>query len=162
MGLIERVRRGLGKPNVIYVKNFIGRPKPGESQESQIKNCENHKSGIVKTTNQEMRKSQANNTDLNKTDFSDTDPSIYPAGSVSGDVENVDNPRKAWGKPKQIDGMDKISAYRELVRENISYEALLQDNPYDKERLDGFVELIVEVCCSSRPTIRIKIGRAHV
>ena len=41
VGLIERVRRGLGKPNVIYVKNFIGRPKPGEPQESQIKNCEN-------------------------------------------------------------------------------------------------------------------------
>ena len=155
VGLIERVRRGLGKPNVIYVKNFIGRPKPGEPQESQIKNCENHKSGIAKTTSQEMRKSQANNTDLNKTDFSDTDPSIYPAGSVSGDVENVDNPRKAWGKPKQIDGMDKISAYRELVTENISYDALLQDSPYDKERLDGFVELIVEVCCSRRPTIRI-------
>ena len=37
--------------------------------------------------------------------------------------------------------MDKMSAYRELIRENISYEILLQDNPYDRERLDGFVEL---------------------
>ena len=35
VGLIERVRRGLGKPNVIYVKNFICRAKPGQP-ESQI------------------------------------------------------------------------------------------------------------------------------
>ena len=51
--------------------------------------------------------------------------------------------------------MDKMSAYRELIRENISYEILLQDNPYDRERLDGFVELMAEVCCSRRPTVRI-------
>ena len=63
VGLIERVRRGLGKPNVIYVKNFICRIKPGQP-ESQIKNCENHKSEDVKITIQEMRKSQTNNTDL--------------------------------------------------------------------------------------------------
>ena len=152
VGLIERVRRGLGKPNVIYVKNFICRIKPGQP-ESQIKNCENHKSGNVKTTSQELRKSQTNNTDLNKTDKSDTDPSIYPAGTGRPDVETVDNFSRTG--EKKIDGMDKMSAYRELIRENISYEILLQDNPYDRERLDGFVELMAEVCCSRRPTVRI-------
>lgn len=39
IGLIERIRRGLGKPNIIYVKNFIDSNCP----ESQIKNCGNHK-----------------------------------------------------------------------------------------------------------------------
>ena len=153
VGLVERVRRGLGKPNVIYVKNFISGGKPDARQESQIKNCENHKSGNVKTTSQELRKSQTNNTDLNKTDKSDTDPSIYPAGTGRPDVETVDNFSRTG--EKKIDGMDKMSAYRELIRENISYEILLQDNPYDRERLDGFVELMAEVCCSRRPTVRI-------
>lgn len=152
VGLIERVRRGLGKPNVIYVKNFICQANTGQP-ESQIKNCENHKSGNVKITNQDLRKSQTNNTDLNKTDKSDTDPSIYPAGTGRPDVETVDNFSRTG--EKKIDGMDKMSAYRELIRENISYEILLQDNPYDRERLDGFVELMAEVCCSRRPTVRI-------
>jgi hypothetical protein len=35
IGLIERKRQGLGKPNIIYVKNFI--------TESQNQNCENHR-----------------------------------------------------------------------------------------------------------------------
>jgi len=81
-GLIERVRRGLGRPNVIYVKNFIRRPgpeagpRPQEGPGSQILNCENHKSGNAKITNQDLRKSQTNKTDLNKTDLSNTDQSI--------------------------------------------------------------------------------------
>ena len=152
VGLIERVRRGLGKPNVIYVKNFIGRPKPGEPQESQIKNCENHNSGDVKITTQEMRKSQTNNTDLNKTDFSETDPSIYPAKAGAFPVDNASP--AGYG----MDGIDQMEAYRELIKENIDYDYLLHDHPYDKERLDGFVELMAETCCSSRKSIRINQG----
>lgn len=37
-GLIERKRQGLGKPNLIYVKNFIS------AVDSQLLNCENHNS----------------------------------------------------------------------------------------------------------------------
>lgn len=152
VGLVERVRRGLGKPNVIYVKNFISGGKPDTRQESQIKNCENHKSGNVKTTSQELRKSQTNNTDLNKTDFSETDPSIYPAKAGAFPVDNVSP--VGYG----MDGIDQMEAYRELIKENIDYDYLLHDHPYDKERLDGFVELMAETCCSNRKSIRINQG----
>ena len=43
-GLIERKRQGLGKPNLIYVKNFIS------AVDSQLLNCENHNSGTMKIT----------------------------------------------------------------------------------------------------------------
>lgn len=51
--------------------------------------------------------------------------------------------------------MELFGAYCALIRENISYGILLERCPYDRERLDGFVELMAEVCCSSRETIRI-------
>ena len=51
--------------------------------------------------------------------------------------------------------MDEMDLYRELIKENISYDLLLQENPYDDELIDGYVELMVDVCCSSRPSIRI-------
>lgn len=133
IGLIERKRRGLGKPNVIYVKNFVG-----EAKESQIKKCENHKSGSVKTTDQELRKSQTNNTDLNKTDRSDTVPSIHP--SVT---------------PAET-GMDgTMETLRRQIREQIDYDILRQRHPFDTERLDGFVELMAEVFTGRRPAMRI-------
>ena len=64
-GLIERKRQGLGKPGLIYVKNFI------PTEESKIQNCENHSSGTMKIKNQELRKSKSNNTDKNKTEYND-------------------------------------------------------------------------------------------
>ena len=145
VGLIERVRRGLGKPNVIYVKNFVDKTQP--CQKSQIKNCENHKSGNVKITNQELRKSQTNNTYLNNTDFSDTDPSIHQEKTVDI-VDNI--PEK-----QETCGLDMMGSYRELIKDNISYDILLCDSPYEKERLDGFVELMTETCCSNARSIRI-------
>ena len=44
-GLIERKRQGLGKPNLIYVKNFISSDETPE--ESRFLNRENHESGVA-------------------------------------------------------------------------------------------------------------------
>lgn len=67
--LIERKRQGLGKPNLIYVKNFVdnhvdnasGSTAP--SPESRFQNRENHDSGAVKITDQESLESRSNNTE---------------------------------------------------------------------------------------------------
>jgi len=64
IGLIERRRQGLGKPNRIYVKNFIT---------SRFKSSENHDSGAVKITIQDQLKSLSNNTNKNNTDINNTD-----------------------------------------------------------------------------------------
>ena len=49
----------------------------------------------------------------------------------------------------------KMDSYRELIRENIEYDILLRDLPYDKDRLDEIVELMTETVCSKRKYIRI-------
>ncbi len=54
-----------------------------------------------------------------------------------------------------MDKMGLYSAYRTLIRENISYSILLERHPHDRERLDGFVELMAEICSSTRKTTRI-------
>jgi len=68
IGLIEKKRQGLGKPNRIYVKNFI------EPQISLVQNNENHGSRTVRISAQELRESSCNNTQKNNTDFSNTNP----------------------------------------------------------------------------------------
>ena len=66
-GLIERKRQGLGKPNLIYVKNFVtGDTGPPEQR---FQNRENNDSGVVKITNQEAPKSRCNNTDIIEIDI---------------------------------------------------------------------------------------------
>ena len=37
-----------------------------------------------------------------------------------------------------------VNAYRELIRENIGYEDLLESYPYDGELIDGIADLILE------------------
>ena len=47
-------------------------------------------------------------------------------------------------------GLDEMESYRELILENIDYDILLERNPWDKDLLDGYVELMLEICCSTR------------
>ena len=57
-GLIERKRQGLGKPNLIYVKNFL----PVDNRvESRFKTRENHDSGVAEITIQDSSKSRPSN-----------------------------------------------------------------------------------------------------
>ena len=157
IGLIEKKRLGLGRPNVIYVKNFLVQKNDEENSDtsdlqncenhnsgvvkttiqeypkSQFKNDENHNSGVVKTTIQECPKSQSNNTDINKTENNETE-----SGNI---LSNLICPEKE----KTIDEIEQRNTYREIIRENISYECFRNDTPHAREEVDELVELMVEV-----------------
>lgn len=148
VGLIERKRRGQGKPNVIYVKKFTDQ----QWAKPQFKEEETSNSKDVKTTNQELPKSQANNTDKNNTDLNNIHLSIHQDTQKTTFANSEDKPTK---KKQRMDRMDKMDAYRRLIKKNISYDILVHNHPYDQESINGFVELMTEVCCSTRDTLRI-------
>ena len=76
-GLIERIRQGLGKPAIIYVKNFI------DQYNLQVKTCNNSSSGPVEVPVQDQYNLQPNYTNNNNTDFNNTNPIL------SGDEERM-------------------------------------------------------------------------
>ena len=76
-GLIERIRQGLGKPAIIYVKNFI------DQYNLQVKTCNNSSSGPVEVPVQDQYNLQPNYTNNNNTDFNNTNPIL------SGDAERM-------------------------------------------------------------------------
>lgn len=64
-GLIERKRRGLGKPDLIYVKNFA---------DPRFRNREKNGFGAADSAQPETAKSRGNKTEWNKTEGSEPDP----------------------------------------------------------------------------------------
>ena len=132
-GLIERKRQGLGKPNLIYVKNFVS-----GSVERQFLNCQKDNSGVVENTIQELSKAQGNNTDNKYTEFNDTDPFL------SSDSYGKDN-----------EGTGEFARYYEYFYDQLDMEYLKQDFRRDEEILELILRLIVETMCSNRRQIRI-------
>ena len=132
-GLIERKRRGLGKPSLIYVKNFIS-----ESSEPRIQNRENHDSGTVKNATLESLKSRGIKNNQNNTDLSETDPffSRVAAGTES-------------------EGKDDRTRYQDYFFQEFGLDALMKANPEDEDMLREMLELLVDTVCSKRRFIRI-------
>ena len=131
-GLIERKRQGLGKPNLIFVKNFITGVEG--SMMARIQNRENHDSGAVNITIADYPKSRGINTNHNNTENSDINP------IQSGFDE---------------DGISERNEYERYFRESLSIDVLLRENLGEEERILGILDLMVDVCCSKRSVIRI-------
>lgn len=131
-GLIERKRQGLGKPNLIFVKNFITGVEG--SMMAQIQNRENHDSGAVNITTADYPKSRGINTNHNNTENSDINP------IRSGFDE---------------DGISERNEYERYFRESLSIDVLLRENLGEEETILGILDLMVDVCCFKRSLIRI-------
>ena len=50
---------------------------------------------------------------------------------------------------------NEIEQYRVLIEENIDYDILLEEMPYEQERLEEIVGLMTDTVCSSRSHIRV-------
>ena len=131
-GLIERKRQGLGKPNLIFVKNFITGVEG--SLMARIQNRENHDSGAVNITTADYPKSRGINTNHSNTENSDINP------IQSGFDE---------------DGISERNEYERYFRESLSIDVLLRENLGEEETILGILDLMVDVCCFKRSVIRI-------
>ncbi len=186
IGLIEKKRLGLGKPNVIYVKNFILKEKCSPEQrgkapenlgntqnsenhnsrivkttnqelpESQFKNDENHTSRIVEITTQEVPNSQSNNTDINNTDFNETDFNEIDFNEIDS-IQSYLSPSAGEVRPVGEDVIERMETYRALLQENIDYECF--PDRREKEDVDELIELMVEILMMPDDSV-VRIGGA--
>ena len=127
-GLIERKRRGLGKPSLVYVKNFSA-----ESSKSIFQNRDFHDSGGFKNASQDPSKSRCNKNKENDTEMSETDP-FYS---------------------EEADGMSKRTQLEEYFSQSLEVELLLRLCPDDEDAIYQIVDLLVDTCATNRKMLRI-------
>ena len=127
-GLIERKRRGLGKPDLIYVKNFSS-----ESSKLRFLNRDNDDSCGSKIACQDPVKSRGIKKKENKTEMNNTNLIL------SDELEKMKN-RKLL---------------EEYFSRSLEIELLLRLYPDDEDTIYQIVNSLVDTCDSKRKFIRI-------
>lgn len=51
--------------------------------------------------------------------------------------------------------MDEREQYRAILEDNLEYDILLENNPYDRDTIAEIMELLLDTICSKRQYIRI-------
>lgn len=126
-GLIERKKQGLGKPTIIYVKDFT------RFRKAELLDSEKQNSVILHTGTLDNRKSETNKTEKNNTESNKTNPILSGADK----------------------DMDERTSYRNYHNSQLDMEIMYERYPYDRETLDAIMDLMLDVVCSKRRTIRI-------
>jgi hypothetical protein len=133
IGLITRIRQGLGKPDRIYVRKCIQQ----NAYKGNIRIRQKDISGNINMTNVDMLKLPSNDTEDNKIEMSDTEYRSF----YSEESEEIHRKR-----------MER-EVYHQMILKNIGYEYLV--DVYNRDMLNEIVELIVDTICSEQEFIRI-------
>ena len=144
--LIEKKRQGLGKPNLIYVKNFFCQCMGSGDDEVSVDAVDNFSAEMEKgdvnvckkdTSEGEINSSQmgnkvhCNNTDMNKTEKSNTNL-ILSTQMGSDEME------------------EEYEDYRAYFTERLGIDAFAGRSSFEKETVTGLLNLIVDTCCSKK------------
>ena len=127
-GLIERKRRGQGKPCLVYVKNFSA-----ESSKESVKNRDNDDSCGSKIACQDPVKSRGIKKKENKTEMNNTNLIL------SDESEKMKN----------------RELLEEYFSHSLEMDLLLRLYPDDEDTLYQIVDLLVDTCATNRKTLRI-------
>lgn len=127
-GLIERKRRGQGKPCLVYVKNFSA-----ESSKESVKNRDNDDSCGSKIACQDPVKSRGIKKKENKTEMNNTNLIL------SDESEKMKN----------------RELLEEYFSRSLEIDLLLRLYPDDEDTLYQIVNLLVDTCATNRKLLRI-------
>ena len=144
IGLIEKRRQGMGKSNVLYVKNFVIENGMQEFTNQTTEGEKSIESLNVKSLNVKMRDSRIPESKILE---------VYDSGSSYIKNNNTDcsynhsNLILSMEDRKRSDAYEQYSA---LIKDNIEFEIMLERYPFDTELITGIYELIIEtVLCQS-------------
>lgn len=175
IGLIEKKKMGLGRPDIIYVKNFVG-AEIGEKKESQkpvnsievenfnFKDSEKPTSRSGKNPLQEMENINFRRSD-NSTSMGGEKP-LQAVEKVDSNYINHNYTENNYNNPiylskrsseveEGLDGNTQYALYEKIIKENIEYDYLLSDNSLRQDELREIVDLVVEIVAVERETVRI-------
>ena len=127
-GLIERKRRGQGKPCLVYVKNFSA-----ESSKESVKNRDNDDSCGSKIACQDPVKSRGIKKKENKTEMNNTNLIL------SDESEKMKN----------------RELLEEYFSRSLEIDLLLRLYPDDEDTLYQIVNLLVDTCATNRKLLHI-------
>ena len=128
LGLVERKRRGLGKPSLVYVKNFSA-----ESSSETVKNRDYDDSVCLKTTCQDLARPRGNKTKKNNTEMNH--PDFFPSD--------------------ESEQMSNRNLLEEYFSSSLELELLLRLCPDDEDTIYQIVDLLVDTCATKRKMLRI-------
>ena len=152
IGLIERVKQGQGRPARIYVKQFTSARvqdeelPPGEMNitDAERRSQEVSNPEVQTSGNQTFRLPENRSLDSGKAEGNHTNTNYPYRNYLNQSINLTADPEMKF---------EDRSAVRSALKENIGYPHLAER--YTREDVNELVELLCDVLCSSKATIRV-------
>ena len=203
-GLVEKKRRGLGLPSILYVKSFLVQrdcarkdieemktsrgAKVGTSEKSEIvasapeiddiaakQMAEYEDKAIEELRSADLKTSRSVDSDTSRSNVLGTFRSVIVTpqevpvcapliiNTKENDIEESNNKSNHIISAQatnvsvgyDCDMMSEMDAYEKIIKENIAYEDLLVAYPFEREAIEGIMQLILETVLNKNESMVI-------
>ena len=165
-GLVEKKRRGLGLPSILYVKSFlVQRDYAGIAIDESVGTSRGSEKGTSRSVDFDTSRSD---------DIGTSRGSVWTPQEVSVLAPLINNTKESNleesnNKSNHIistkmqnanmgcdcDTISEMDAYDEIIKENISFDDLLVAYPYEIETIEGIKQLILETVLNKNESMVI-------
>ena len=170
-GLVEKKRRGLGLPSLLYVKSFIiERDYSGdkEDMETSQDNCDNSRGvtsytsrgvreetsrGVIPYTSRSVGEETSRGANITLQEVTDATPLNNKTNSSNTNESHITSNHiiATAGDGMGIDMIKlKYEAYEKLIKHNIDYDCLIRNNITAREEINNLVDIMVEAIVSDK------------
>ena len=180
-GLVEKRRRGLGLPSILYIKSFMSVVEKGTSRSvesdtsvkaegeeketnfytetakngSEIIRITPRKADFTRNSTNLVQESCVRSVEMGTSRGAENALQEVPKTTPQNNT-NINNTYLSETESHHIVSRDEkrfdaMRAYSEIISENIELDYLKLDYPYDGELLDGIFDLILETVLSTSP-----------
>ena len=179
-GLVEKKRRGLGLPSLLYVKNFVvfqDHSEPDDTDFDDVAEDDNlnenmeTSGGIQKETSRSVdmetsksvRQVTSRGVKSELQEVTKRGPLISKTNSNNININNTKESNNILSNPMVKNAVDVMGReeesifekYTKMVKDNIDYDVLISRHYLEKSMIDGMVNLIVETIISENDYIII-------
>ena len=176
-GLVEKKRRGLGLPSLLYVKNFVvfqDHSEPDDTDFDDVAEDDNLNENMETSRGIQREISRGVRTYTSRSGDVETSKSVRQVTSreVKSDLQEVTkrgplisktNSNNILSNPMVKNAVDVMGReeesifekYTKMVKDNIDYDVLISRHYLEKSMIDGMVNLIVETIISENDYIII-------
>ena len=167
IGLIEMVQRS-GMANIIYVKNFVSGSRAVSEPVEKLHSCSNGTGGKTEQVQKISQSGESagaaaspvqilhgykNSRGTREISAGEPVEILPPSNTIKKERKETD-PIILSDQP--VDAADEAETYMQLIRENIDYDVMMERRQWrDRELYDELYQIICDVVCVPRKTIRI-------
>ena len=162
IGLVEKKRLGFNRPNILYVKHFLEEEMKGECNGSDRSGSSGHFGEAENGTSRSVQMYFSESADNGTTEGRKHTLLEVPETELYNQTKYSHTINQPISHHPLLEGTgEEMEEIKEQIKQNLNADQLMNEQPKDKDLIEGMIDLMAEVLMTSEEVVWVGKKAMH-